>query len=432
MRRRDFLISATSALVLPRFPAAATTGFKLVAEHVSAKLVPEYDFQTDMLGFNGSMPGPVIRGIAGAPLRVSVTNHLDEGTAVHWHGIRLANKMDGVPMLTQNIIGPNETFTYDFTPPDAGTFWYHSHYNSQEQVARGLAGPLIIHETTPIDVDHDISVLLSDWLMTQDGQLSEEFSTMHSVAHAGYMGNYARAFFSQDTVRQGDRIRLRLINAATNRIFPLNLRGAKGKIVALDGMPLETPRDIQEILIAPAQRMDLILDVQETLTLDLQTHQGAFSLGTLALDGKNTKRTPQDILALPAKELPHFGEIERDLTLSIMGGAMGGRHNGNNIWALDDVSDLQPTPWKRFNRGEVVKITLKNDTAFPHAMHLHGHHFYELDTEGKLGDFRDTTLVDADSSRDILCRFDNPGKWLFHCHMLSHALGGMRTWVQVA
>lgn len=432
MKRREFLATVTSALLLPRVSTATSLDYSLIAEPVSTKLVPEYDFVTDMLGFNGSMPGPVLSGIQGQPLRVNVTNHLKEGTAVHWHGIRLENKMDGVPMLTQDIIEPNATFTYDFIPPDAGTFWYHSHYNSQEQVARGLAGPLIIHETTPIDIDHDINVLLSDWLMTQDGQLSEDFATMHSIAHAGYMGNYARAFFSQPAVQKGDRIRLRLINAATNRIFPLSLAGANGKIVALDGMPLETPRELGDMVLAPAQRVDLILDVTDTVELSLLTGQGGFSLGSLAIEGENTTRTTSDITALPQSNKRPMRSAERHLTLSIMGGAMGGRHNGDNVWALNDVSDLQPAPWQNFTRGETVKITLKNDTAFPHAMHLHGHHFHELDDNGQVGDFRDTTLVPADSSRDILCHFDNPGKWLFHCHMLSHAMGGMRTWVEVA
>ena len=116
----------------------------------------------------------------------------------------------------------------------------------------------------------------------------------------------------------------------------------------------------------------------------------------------------------------------------MMGGAMGGRHDGDNIWAFNNVSDLQGDPFGSFQKGETVRITFANDTSFPHGIHLHGHHFYEVDQNGALGDFRDTTLVNAGDSRDIICVFDNSGRWLLHCHMLSHAVGGMRTWVNVA
>ena len=115
-----------------------------------------------------------------------------------------------------------------------------------------------------------------------------------------------------------------------------------------------------------------------------------------------------------------------------MGGAMGRRHGGDNIWAFNNVSDLPADPFGSFKRGETARMTLVNDTAFAHAVHLHGHHFFEANSDGTPGDLRDTTLVDAGKSRDVICVFDNPGRWLLHCHMLSHAVGGMRTWVNVA
>ena len=110
---------------------------------------------------------------------------------------------------------------------------------------------------------------------------------------------------------------------------------------------------------------------------------------------------------------------------------MGGAHDGDNIWALNNVSDMPAQPWEKFDKNEMVKIKLVNQTAFPHAMHLHGHHFYELNQDGEVGDFRDTTLLGARASQDILCYFDNPGNWMLHCHMLSHSMGGMKTWLKV-
>ncbi len=293
-------------------------------------------------------------------------------------------------------------------------------------------GPLIVEDDTPPDVDHDITVLLSDWQMQEDGSLSEEFTDMRSVAHGGYMGNFARAFLSQEQVQVGDRVRFRLINAATNRIFPTLVSGVIGSVVALDGMALAKPRPLADLVLAPAQRADLIVDITGPVGFDMVTRQGSYRLADLAAIGTNTDRQAGPILALTPPDLPKPSEPTQHLTLAMMGGAMGGRHDGDNIWAFNNVSDLQADPFGSFKRGETVRITMVNDTSFPHGIHLHGHHFYEVGDDDALGDLRDTTLVNARESRDIICVFDNPGRWLLHCHMLSHAAGGMRTWVNVA
>ena len=385
-----------------------------------------------MLGFNGSMPGPEFRVRRGQRVSIEVENGLEEGTAVHWHGIRLDNQMDGVPMLTQELIDPSDTKTYSFVPPDEGTYWYHSHYISYEQVARGMMGALIVEDETPPDVDHDITVLLADWQLLEDGSLTDEFADMHSVAHEGYMGNFARAFLSKGQVQTGDRVRFRLINGATNRVFPIAITGVNGAIVALDGMALAEPRAMTEFTLAPAQRADLIVDIAGPVGINMPTRQGPYRLADLDVLGSNTARQPGPIAALSSHALPVPSEPTQHLTLTMMGGAMGGRHGGDNIWSFNNVSDLQAAPFGSFERGETVRITFVNDTSFPHGIHLHGHHFYEVDQNGTLGDLRDTSLVNAGESRDVLCVFDNPGRWLLHCHMLSHAAGGMRTWVNVA
>ena len=432
MNRRQFLASASALAIVPLQASAAAETLKLTAEAVTRQLLPKGEGTTAMLGFNGSMPGPELRLKRGEQISIDVENRLEEGTAVHWHGIRLENRMDGVPVLTQDLINPGDSKTYSFAPPDAGTYWYHSHYISQEQVARGMMGPLIVEDDMPPDVDHDITVVLSDWIINEDGSLSDDFTDMHSVAHAGYMGNFARAFLSQAEVKEGDRVRFRIINAATNRIFPLTIAGVAGSVVALDGMALGQPRGLSDLTLAPAQRADLIVDITGPVSFDMLSRQGSYRLADVAVSGSNTDRKPEPIAPLAAPNLPVPGDPTQHLTLTMMGGAMGGRHGGANIWSFNDVSDLPDAPFASMKRGETVRITLANDTALPHGIHLHGHHFYELAADGSLGDLRDTTLVAAGESRDVLCVFDNPGRWLIHCHMLSHAIGGMRTWVDVA
>ncbi|MGB1236403.1 MAG: multicopper oxidase family protein, partial [Planktomarina sp.] len=322
---------------------------------------------------------------------------------------------------------------YSFQTPDAGTYWYHSHYLSYEQVERGLYGALIVDDPTPPDVDHDIVAVIDDWLINEAGELDENFGNRHELSHAGRVGNFARAVLSQDTVRLGDRIRLRMINAATARVFALNLAGLNGQVVALDGMNLSQPLPMDTLTLAPAQRIDLIADVVAAPDISFRTRRGNYLLGSLALDGENANRGTGPIPALAQTNVvaPDLSN-SIELTLNMQGGAMARGHGGDDLWAFNDVSGLPNVPFGTFQRGQTAVINLVNRTSFPHGMHLHGHHFSELTPDGQLGPYRDTTLVEAGESRKIACVFDNPGRWLFHCHMLGHQAAGMKTWVTVA
>ena len=110
---------------------------------------------------------------------------------------------------------------------------------------------------------------------------------------------------------------------------------------------------------------------------------------------------------------------------------MAGRHAGDDIWAFNGVSGMSDAPWATFSRGDTVTFDLVNDTSFPHGIHLHGQHFYEVGPDGALGDLRDTTLVERGVTQKITVALDNPGKWLLHCHTLGHQASGMKTWIEV-
>lgn len=429
--RRTFLTTSLALLGAPRISLAAP--FVLRAEPVTAQILPLGDGVTQMLGFNGSTPGRELRFQEGDTLDLKFENAIGEGSAVHWHGIRIDNAMDGVPYLTQGMVEDGGSFDYHFKLPDAGTYWYHSHNRSWEQVARGLYGPLIVEEKAPPKVDHDITVLIDDWRIERTGEMIEEFGNRHDFSHAGRLGTFAKIIPSVTEVRRGDRVRLRLINVATARVFPLEITGLEGKVVALDGMPLVTPQDIGPLMIAPAQRMDIIADVSDTVKFVFPTRQDPYEMGEIAVRSENLNPSSTKIDALPRPYAPQPATTpDHDLTLTLQGGAMGGAHDGDDIWSLNGVSGLSDDPWQTFKRGQTARIKLVNETAFPHGIHLHGHHFYEVEPDGTLGPMRDTTLLQRQQSRDIVCVFDNPGKWLLHCHMLGHQASGMKTWVQVS
>uniref|UniRef100_UPI0034332EAC multicopper oxidase family protein n=1 Tax=uncultured Roseobacter sp. TaxID=114847 RepID=UPI0034332EAC len=422
--------STGAVLALPHAGLASPSVLR--AEPVKAQILPEGDGTTDMLGFNGSTPGPELRVRQGETLAVQFDNQTSEGSSVHWHGIRLDNAMDGVPGMTQPLVQPGESFDYSFTTPDAGTFWYHSHNRSWEQVARGLYGPLIVEEVNPPRVDHDITVMLDDWRIEETGALMGGFGNMHDFAHAGRMGNYAKILPSQNSVRIGDRIRLRLINTATARVFPVRFEGLSGQVVALDGMPLATPRPIEDFEIAPAQRVDLIGDVTSAIKFLFILRDDIYEMGSLKIEGENLTPANTPVEALPAPNVLQPKETpDQSLSLKMEGGAMGGRHAGDDVWAFNGVSGFKDAPFASFKRGETAHFELINDTRFAHGIHLHGHHFYELNRDGSVGDLRDTSLVQRGASQKISVVFDNPGKWLLHCHMLGHQASGMKTWVEV-
>ena len=295
-----------------------------------------------------------------------------------------------------------------------------------------MYGPLIIEEETPPEVNHDITVMIDDWRIERTGEMIEDFGNRHDFSHAGRLGTFARILASRDSVQRGDKVRLRLINVATARVFPLQITGLAGKVVALDGMPVTEPQELGQTFLAPAQRMDVIGHVDDTLRFIFPTRGEPYELGEIAVSGSNPSPLPREIAALASPDLPRPNAApDRELTLAMQGGAMGGAHGGDDIWSFNGISGLSDAPWEQVERGQTVRITLKNETSFPHGIHLHGHHFYEVDADGALGALRDTTLLQRNEQRDILCVFDNPGKWLMHCHMLGHQASGMKTWIEV-
>ena len=152
--------------------------------------------------------------------------------------------------------------------------------------------------------NHDITVVLDDWRLERNFELHESFGNRHDFSHAGRVGNVDRALFSRDTVRRSDRIRLRLINAATASMFPVSIGGGTGKVVAHDGIPLAVPAPLQDLPLALAQRTDVILGVTGPVTFALQTRQGPHDLGTIAVRGSNSTPSDAPIRPFPRPAYP--------------------------------------------------------------------------------------------------------------------------------
>ena len=425
----------------------------LVAKPGRTQLVPSKYPEPDVWAYNGRVPGPTLRLRQGDRLRARVQNALEEGTTVHWHGVRVPNAMDGVPIITQPIIEPGGDFLYEFAVPDAGTFFYHPHQKSYEQVGRGLAGALIIEEHEPPKVDRDVVWVLGDWRLDRDASIRGGFGGFMDVSHNGRVGNTVTINGSMPeefSVRAGERIRLRLINAAAARVFALGFNGHRPWIIALDGQPVEPHEpDAGRIVLGPAMRADLILDMSAQpgsrhVVQDDFYPRLAYELIKVAYTGEPPLRQrPEELARLPSNPLaePALRGAER-YEVTFTGGMMGnmrGMRRGM-AWAVNGVSTGCGDGASAFDplfvmrRGRSYVLNLVNETAWHHPIHLHGHSFRVLTRNGKPTRHRewlDTVMLNPRERAEIAFVADNPGDWMVHCHVLEHQAGGMMACIRV-
>ena len=442
MNRREFLSLGALALT-PRAFAAPTRTLRLAAarQHLVGARNPD----TAVWTYNGGVPGPELRFKQGERLRIEVENALDVDTTVHWHGIRLPNAMDGVPGVTQKPIGTGGRFVYEFDLPDAGTYWYHPHLGSPEQVGRGLYGALVVEERNPPAVDRDLVWVLSDWRLDREARIVENFVHPMDASHAGRIGNTVTvngAIRETFAVRAGERIRLRLINASNARIYGLRFEGHEPKIIALDGHPV-APHWDGAVVLGPGMRADLIVDCAAAAgtqhrVIDDFYRQRAYELLKIQYSTEPAIRQtfaavpmlPPNPLATPAMEKAERHRI-------VFGGGMMGalpsqRDHRGLFWTVNgkvvDEHAAHHAPLLTLKRGASYALELVNQTSWHHPIHLHGHAFRVL---GK-NHWADSVLLDPDSRAEIAFVADNPGDWMLHCHVLEHQVSGMMALVRVA
>ena len=454
MNRRDFLRTTPGVAALAlALPASAQQPRRLEAGAAEQSLAGAGHPRTAVWAYNGSVPGPELRYRQRERLRIAVENRLDVETTIHWHGIRLPNAMDGVPHLTQPpIAARGGRFLYEFDLPDAGTYWYHPHLGSPEQVGRGLYGALIVEERDPPKVDRDLVWVLSDWRLDRQARDTGGFRNFMDASHAGRIGNTVtvngtvRDAFG---VRAGERIRLRLINASNARIYGLRFEGHEPWIIALDGHPVEPHRG-EQIVLGPGMRADLVLDCAAApgtthRVIDDFYARRAYELLKLAYSGEpplrarfpDAPRLPDNPVAVPQ---PARAERHRIVFAGGMMGAMPAQreHRGlfwtvNGVPMREDEHRHEPLLMLAHRRSHVIELV--NDTAWDHPIHLHGHTFLILSRNGKPNarrEWSDTVLLRPDGRAEIALVADNPGDWMLHCHVLEHQASGMMAVVRVA
>ncbi|WP_316743144.1 multicopper oxidase family protein [Pedobacter antarcticus] len=459
------------------------------------------------IAVNGQIPMPVLTFTEGDTAEIHVHNNLDEETSLHWHGLFLPNKMDGVPFLTQMPIKPHSTYVYRFPIIQNGTHWYHSHSGFQEQI--GMYGAFIINKRKESDIP-TIPVVISEWTNMKPEEVHRNLKnandwfaikkgTTQSYAEAVRSGNFktkvnnewkrmnamdvSDVYYDEFLIngrnqdlhphfKAGDKVRLRIANAGASDYFWLNYSGGKITVVATDGNDVE-PVDVDRLIIAVSETYDVIVTVPENKSFEFlvtpedRTKSTSLWLGDgekvpavhlpklnyfagmkmmngmmdmkgdmMEMDGMKMQNQTMDMNTVMYSEkndivtlnydmlratkktvLPEgpWKELKFDLT---------GNMN-RYVWTLDNKT-VSESDKILIKKGENVRIILYNNSMMRHPMHLHGHDFRLLNSQGERSPMKN--IIDImPMERDTIefAASESGGDWFFHCHILYHMMSGM-------
>lgn len=407
----------------------------------------------------GDRPFPVLRLRQGEALDVTLDNGLDQHTAIHWHGVRGPNAMDGVPYLTQPPVQPGERFRYRFTPPDAGTYFFHPHCNTAEQLGRGLLGALVVEERADPGFADDVVMVLKDWRLDAGGGFLP-FVTPQTASRAGAFGSL-RTVNGQarpNIAVSAGEVRLRLVNADPARICAIGIEGGEARVIAIDGAPVE-PFALDRWRLGPGMRLDLAVRPGEgamTLVDDFAAEPEI--LATLNRSGARDRRAAGLAVAVPGLDLANAERHRLELGAAAVAAPAvlpepivlpDGRRidladslclAAGSFWTIDGQSWPErdhrrlPPPIMRIERGRTVVLEFFNATPRAHPMHVHGHTMTILSASRlpRPPHRADTVLVMPNERVEAAFVADNPGAWMIHCHVVEHQETGMMAWFLVS
>ena len=485
------------------------------------------DDRVRMLAYNGSIPGPTLHVDQGSEITVRTRNDGDIESTVHWHGLRLDNRSDGVPVETQSPIAIGGEYTCAVQFPDPGIYWYHPHLREDFAQEMGLYGAVVVEPSDASywpPVDRQLTITLDDVLI-EDGRMAPFYRS--GPSHTA-MGRFGNVFLINGEARYagaaslGEVVRLYLINTANTRIFNVAIPGARMKLIGGDSGRHERESFVEEVLVAPSERVvvDVLFDTLGELRLEHRTPDHVHDLGSFTVAGarasdaarsfdllrvdpelsavresidRDIARPPDKMLAFVAsmpllyggaqasgagyvcpmhpdvtsnepgrcprcgmKLVPAKATQEKSMPQQASHAATEHHHHeeadglewddlmpdinrasdsSNMLWKIIDRAtgdENHAINWS-FTVGDRVKIRLINEMESDHPMHhpfhVHGAgRFLILARDGVAESnlaWKDTVLVRAGESVDILLDVTNPGRWMAHCHIAEHIEAGM-------
>ena len=384
--------------------------------------------------FNAQVPGPTIEARVGEELVIRLTNRLDEPTVIHWHGLRVPAEMDGTD-LVQPLVAPGATFEYHLTPPDAGTYWYHSHANETEQMERGLYGALIVRGDDEPQLDAERVLIFDDLTLNRRGQIAR-FGGFEQ-RHDGRQGDTALINGRADTAFEmaaGQTERWRCINASSARYVRLSIGGAEFQVIGSDGGLLPEATPATELLLTPGERADLAVgpfEEGDTLAIESLPYvrgagwpgkEDATHFGTVRIGPPEPTRAR---IPSPLRAIEPLAQHDAPPNRTVVLGSQLNKRRGVDFTIGGERHHLDDP----VHVGELQVWDIVNETHMEHPFHLHGFFFQVLDDDGAAPAapaWKDTVNLRGETTvRIAWMPDDRPGRWMYHCHILEHHQAGM-------
>ncbi len=400
-----------------------------------AKIAISPGHELDMLTYNGLFPGPLLEANAGDRVIVHFKNELDEETTIHWHGLRISDQMDGNPRI-QNPVMPGGTFDYDFVVPEAGSFWYHPHMNTHQQIERGLYAPLIVRSPNePVYAIERYFMLDDIHLVNNKIPSDSDFG----VPPTGILGRYGKVFLINgrestlnDFASAGRNHfeRWRLVNTANARTMEVSIKNAVFRVIGTDGGLVE-PYLATKLLMPIGRRFDIEVFFNQVGPAVLQTTDEASKTGneqiplfTMNVTNETETELPPvwTVPPMPERTPNKTGMLTFDFTFDA---------NNNVVWMVNGKAHNHD-PVLTFKKGDTVELTLRNLAPMtPHPFHLHGQFFKVVSGASVEPGLKDTVRLPPGGTVVVHAYMDNPGLWMAHCHILEHSELGMMATIKV-
>lgn len=448
--RRAFLSSIAATVVSldsrAETPATADGLRILEARKGSLRLLPEPAAPTEIWGFDGTAPGPLIRIPQGSELAARLVNRLEKPLTIHWHGMRGDNAMDGVAPLTQPAVAPGGQFDYRRKAPDAGLFCYRPSVSplTGELLGRGLKGLLVVDEPQPLPSDADLLAVLDDWRLDAAGRIDGGFGAAEQAAGDGRIGTLVavdgKPAPSKHVLPPGARVRLRLANLANARIMFVGFEGLQPFVVAVDSQPCDAFEPVRRTIpVAPGARFEILFDLPQSegsAAKLILRGLGEPDRDLMLFTTRGTKLTarppiaslPQNPLLPPEIKLAASKKVDLVIEPPPSGSAPA-------TWRINGAATKAygGPPLFQVKRGTPVTLGFVNRADVAIVMHTHGHAMrllHDLD-DGWEPYWRNGVVVPPGKTKHVAFVADSPGKWALHDDILEHEAAGLATWFEV-
>jgi FtsP/CotA-like multicopper oxidase with cupredoxin domain len=419
---------------------------------VLVELAPDHVIST--VGYNGSVPAPIIRLREGRAVSVELINDTDTPELVHWHGQLVPSAIDGAAEEGTPLIPPHGSRRYTLTPRPAGSRWVHTHVAAGADLHRGAFtgqfGFVYIEPTSePGRYDQEVFLATHEWEpflgaeeMGTDAEVwpqgtvsppspPDPRSNGYEVGYRSFSINGKALGHGEPVrVRQGERVMFRVQNASATENIQLALPGHQFEIIALDGNPVPTPRKVGVLALGVAERIDAVVEMNNPGVWILGTPHDDDRRDGMGIVVEYAGATGKPRWIAPAKaawdyslfgRLPGASVVAPDETIPMTFGKINGGKNGFNRWTINGQTFEQSTPIE-LHQGRRYRLACRNLADDPHPVHLHRHSFEVVRVNGKAtaGVIKDTVVVPGFGTVDLDFVADNPGSTLFHCHQTLH------------